>query len=638
MCGFVGILRFENESGVDLSNLLNMTKTIKHRGPDDEGFVVEQGNGKVKVYFGDDTPESVKDSFPELARIEDDFDEKSTIALGHRRLSIIDVTPAGHQPMSYADGRYWIAYNGEVYNYIELRKELELHGYHFKTQTDTEVILAAYDQWGVACQNKFNGMWAFIIYDVDKQTIFLSRDRFGIKPLYFYQNDNLLIVASEIKAILEYDNVVARPNIEYLQEYLEKGAMEYKAETAFKDIYRFPFASYTVLDLSQKLSTINAVRYWDYEINLSNEQFDINKSEKYADKYLDLLMDSVRLRMRSDVKIGVSLSGGIDSSSVIYLVSKIMNQSGMKNDCEAFSNVHAEQKKSKYDESEYMYEMCKLLNIKPNVIVSKCEDIPKIHLLSLLAFESPAEGFGLGGRAVCELMDDYNVKVSLDGQGADEQQAGYGPYFVNYFSNISYNHIFKEYYKASKTSLEKKYINIGVALKILKTIFGYNILIKAGRMLGKDLSIHLLPLNERLKLSTATTLVNLLHYADSRSMSYSQESRMPFMDYRLVEYMASIPACYKIHSGWTKYFARTSFHNKLPDKINWRVDKMGWPIPYQEYLGGDLKSWYREQMDENYTSKELGIALDEQKSINRNMRIINIKRWYAAFMGNDKGN
>jgi asparagine synthase (glutamine-hydrolysing) len=241
---------------------------ISHRGPDGEGFFFA---GNFINDFNLEKITSVKS-------------QNINVAFGHRRLSIIDLSIQGHQPMNYMN-RYWITYNGEIYNYIELKEELKELGYTFKSQTDTEVILAAYDAWGVDCQNKFNGMWAFALFDTKKEVIFISRDRFGIKPLYFYQDDNNFIFASEIKALLENKDVISNPNISYLKKYYNSGAKEYLRETAFTNIYRFNFSCYVILDQKNFTEKISEIRFWDYEVDTSAQEYNHDEAIKYAQKY-----------------------------------------------------------------------------------------------------------------------------------------------------------------------------------------------------------------------------------------------------------------------------------------------------------------------------------------------------------------
>ena len=334
MCGIIGVI---SKKSLKVSTIKKMNDAIAHRGPDGEGF-----------FFAGDVINDIH-----LEKIDTATSKNLNVAFGHKRLSIIDLSRQGHQPMSYID-RYWITYNGEIYNYIELKEELKKLGYSFKSQTDTEVILAAYDAWGVDCQNKFNGMWAFALFDIEKEVIFISRDRFGIKPLYFYQDNKNFIFASEIKALLENNEVVTSPNVSFLKEYYNTGSKEYAQETAFTNIYRFNFSSYVVLDEKNFTEKISEVRYWDYEVDTSVQEYSHDEAVKYAHKYYLLLKDAVRIRLRADVNVGTTLSGGLDSSSIVYLINEIKKEKKKSYTIETFSTVYHSKETKECDESYYI--------------------------------------------------------------------------------------------------------------------------------------------------------------------------------------------------------------------------------------------------------------------------------------------
>jgi asparagine synthase (glutamine-hydrolysing) len=279
MCGIVGIINLKKEEDHQAEYLHLMANKIRHRGPDDEGYVLFT-YAKCKPLYGDDTPGIKSDKqHIEYDHIDNNYKTQSYMAFGHRRLSIIDLSFAGHQPMSYLN-RYWIVYNGEVYNYIEIRKDLEQKGYSFNSTSDTEVIMVAYHHWGDECLKKFNGMWAFVIYDMHDNKLFISRDRFGIKPLYYYKKHNIFIFASEIKAILEHPEVKTAPNNKYCREYIDDGPKEYIRETAFENIFRFMHASYIEISFNDLItSKIHEKKYWDCAPNLSNENSTCRKQE-----------------------------------------------------------------------------------------------------------------------------------------------------------------------------------------------------------------------------------------------------------------------------------------------------------------------------------------------------------------------
>lgn len=274
MCGIAGIYNLNNEP-VSQNTLKRMCDVIKHRGPDDEGQWIDRN-----------------------------------IGFGHRRLSIIDLSSAGHQPMSNEDKTIWLTYNGEIYNYIELRPELEARGHHFKSHTDTEVIIHAYEEYGEECLNKFNEMFAFAIWDSRQNKLFCARDRFGIKPFYYYFDFRRFLFASEIKSIIEDKTIEKRPNNWIICDYLVYAYLDHTEETFFDGIKQLLPAHYLVI----KDGRLSIKRYWDLN---PEEKYEPSDDVKYAQRFYELFEDSIRLKLRSDVPVGTCLSGGLDSSSIV---------------------------------------------------------------------------------------------------------------------------------------------------------------------------------------------------------------------------------------------------------------------------------------------------------------------------------
>ncbi|OOE38687.1 asparagine synthase (glutamine-hydrolyzing), partial [Salinivibrio kushneri] len=548
MCGIAGYIARES---VEKSPLKKMTDAIAHRGPDGEGY-----------YYEND------------------------IAFGHRRLAIVDLSDHGKQPMEYQD-RYVTVFNGEIYNYLELKQELIEAGYSFSNETDTEVIMAAYDLWGSDCVKSFNGMWAFVLYDKQNETFFISRDRFGIKPLYYYCDNNNFVFCSEVKGIYASGLVEKAPNKSYLKNYLDNGPNEYDAETAFANVYRFPFAHYFLGSKEKLLNQPQFTRYWELTTNTSKERFCPNKAKQYAKQYYDLLADAVRLRLRADVKVGSALSGGLDSSSIVYLVNEQLKAQGKADLQETFSSVYKSDGTQDCDESIYIDLLAKELNVNSNQIEPQEDDIPVEHQKMIWAMENPPERTIMSSWHTFMKVRQSGVTVNLDGQGADELLAGYTPYISSYFVSISLIDLYKEVLFFLKLPGLKKRVVQSFFLAHFRFVFGQ----KKYERFFKKIKGHDAPnqLNETLKDAFTKGLVNLLHYADHTSMAHSVESRAPFMDYRLVEFLAKIPACYKMHNGWSKYIARLAFDQKLPNEITWRKDKMGWPVPEKYWFKGNLK-------------------------------------------------
>lgn len=593
MCGITGII---SKKPINNDIIEVLTDTILHRGPDGFGY-----------YKGD------------------------SFSFGHRRLSIVDLSEAGHQPMEYLH-RYVITFNGEIYNHFELRNELALNGYFFNSHTDTEVIMASYDFWGPECLNKFNGMWAFVIYDKLKEIFFISRDRFGKKPFYYYNNENTFIFASEIKAILAHPEVKAEPNKEFLNDYLKTTCKEYVRETSFQNIYRFDFASYFEGSLDDLLTNFKEKKFWHIKPNLSFEKFDEKKAHDHAKKYYELLEDAVRIRLRADVKVGSALSGGLDSSSIVYIVNKLLKEQGKKELQETFSSIYKSEGTEHCDESEYINLMAHKLEVHSNQIEPLEAHIPQEYEKMIFALENPPENSLMSSWHTFKLVSSTNVKVTLDGQGADEQLAGYLPYLLNYISSLPFIDMIKEAKHCYGIPNAKKYVLIGLCLGIYRILFGNDFLKLTVKIIfQKDFETNL---NKRLADDTMTNLITLIHYADHTSMAFSIESRMPFMDYRLVEFLASIPACYKMRNGWTKYLARIAFDKKLPDEINWRRDKMGWPIPEKKWFEGNLKEWFLDKVQQCKICTELNPKdkITPNKNFMLKVKKVNLFLWEKSFL------
>jgi asparagine synthase (glutamine-hydrolysing) len=631
MCGIFGL--FSN-SNFDLSIASRMSHALKHRGPDDEGFVVFNGDGIVPL-IGSDTPVEIAEKLSLDQGICDFLDlDKYQNFMGHRRLSIQDLSEKGHQPMQYQD-RYWIVFNGEIYNFIEIRNELEMEGYYFHSTSDTEVLLAAYDKWGVSCLNKLNGMWAFVLYDRKLGEVFLSRDRFGVKPLYFFHSGEVFIFSSEPKAILETGLVKRTPNLDYLNEFLQSGPNESIEQTAYEEIFRINNAHYIHCNIDNLVSgNFSQIKYWDLKPNLSNESFDKNKASEYAKKYYEILEDAVRLRLRADVKVGSALSGGLDSSSIVYLVNKIQKEAGLLDRQETFSCVYSRLEESHCDETFYIDKVATFLKVKSHKIEPTSEALPLEHDLVVRAMDTPFANSSMSGWHTYKLIKNNKIIVTLEGQGADELLAGYLGYIYIHLSTLTFRDLIKEAIAFLKVPGTKKHIVAGILFNILNKVglysasdFIYRKITQAKNPLDRSL-------NERLVNDSMNGLVNLLHYGDRVSMAHSVESRMPFLDYRLAEFLISVPACYKMHDGWTKYLARLAFNGLLPDDICWRKDKMGWPVPEELWLSGPLKGWYDETIGDstivNYYINN-GRVLPNSSDLPHSFYFANLAAWEKKF-------
>jgi asparagine synthase (glutamine-hydrolysing) len=618
MCGITGII---SKKVFTSKTLQGMNNSMLHRGPNGEGYMFSIG-----IELENEIPGTIE--FRPATR--------NFIGLGHRRLAIVDLSSLGHQPMTYGD-RYVITYNGEIYNHNELRRELSKIGYKFKSESDTEVVIAAYDAWGSDCINKFNGMWAFLILDTSKRLIFASRDRLGVKPLYYYKNRDLLIFASEIKAILKHPDVQKQPNWDYLKKYLKQGPTVHLPMTAFNGISAFPAASYLECDYDTILETpLSPKEYWSIQPNTEAEPYDEGRAQRYADEYFRILQDAVKLRLRADVKVGSALSGGIDSSSIVYLINRALSESKSNNQQETFSCVYKTDGASYCDESAKINIIAKHLSVISKQIEPKEDCIPDEHKKMIYMMDHPPESTCMSGWHTFKLVSSSGVTVTLDGQGADEQLAGYPKYWGYHIAQLSIGDAFRAFRRAFGMNQTGKYALIGLVICMMRSIFGKKITLRFINAFYVDAN-PFQPINTILKNDCETSLQTLIHYSDRVSMAFSVESRMPFLDYRLVEFLASVPSVYKLHDGWSKYIARKAFSGKLPDKIVWDKEKKGWPIPEEYWFSGGLKSWIDSTTGfcDTLTNQ---LAIPQKFSVNGSkisvkvkVRFLNLAVWYKTF-------
>ncbi len=541
MCGICGF----NWNDEKLCS--DMADALKHRGPDDEGF-----------YFNEN------------------------ISLGHRRLSIIDLK-TGHQPIYNEDKTICIIYNGEIYNYLELRKDLEIK-HKFYTNTDTEVILHAYEEWGKNCLNKFNGMWAFCIYDKNKNILFLARDRFGIKPLYYYFKNNEFIFASEIKAILRHD-IERVPNELLIFDYLMYNIVDHTNETFFKGINKIPKGHFAVFDI--KNNKLNIERYWTLKLSQEDNLGDERKIK-------DLFLDSVRLRLRSDVPVGSCLSGGIDSSSIVCTLSKMIDNKNIN----TFSAIFPGED---IDESEHIKTVIERTGVRANFTTPSGKELMKDIIKFVYHQEEPLTGPGVYTQfRVMKLAHEKRLKVLLDGQGADELLAGYKYFFGYYFKELLKNGkistLIREvvpYYKK-----HRRFYEVGMMLYLfLPYSFKRYMFQRENRYVNnhfmreyqkkstylKDF-IDSKSLNDSLLKHFEYKLGHLLNWEDKNSMAFSIETRLPFLDYRFVKYLFSLPSSSKIKNGETKAIFRKAMKGILPYRILQRQDKLGFATPEDEWI------------------------------------------------------
>jgi asparagine synthase (glutamine-hydrolysing) len=576
MCGIFGII--DRKDKINITKLQEVSKILRYRGPDDEGYLLASPDGKsCKSYKGDMSPQSLDLPHIFCAYVGDN------IALLHRRLSIIDLSDSGHQPMGYAD-RYWITLNGEIYNYLEIKEELLKKGYGFKSTSDTEVVLAAYSEWGEDCVRRFNGMWAFAIWDNKDNSFFLSRDRFGVKPLYYYYTNFIFIFCSEIKGIRSYLNDSLALDVKQVLRFLDRGEfMEGESEGSLFEGIRQLMPGH---NLTLENNNLKAYKYYDLKI-VPNR----NKLSDNIEMLRSLFGESIKYRLRSDVEVGACLSGGIDSSSIVSYATSLYKKT--------FNTFSATWPGESMDESFYIDKVnhkwnCVAHTFKPDLI-NLLETIDK----EIWHQEMPLSGSSLLAQwFVMEQSKKANIKVLLDGQGADEILAGYPHYIITYINDLFVHLNWRELF-AHRRELAKKDYRI---LSPVKTQL-YNLMyrgkyasffpIRSGFInLYRNTKKYIAPsqFNSLAELQKyeieKNTLLPLLHIEDRNSMAHSVESRLPFLDYRMVEFCINIPAEQKIQGVNTKYILKESMKEFLPADVYNRKDKIGFATPLeQRYFG-----------------------------------------------------
>jgi asparagine synthase (glutamine-hydrolysing) len=614
MCGISGFITIEKKLQAD--SIFRMNSTITHRGPDDEGVVLFDENDFC-VLGSSDTAEkswnSVEVYSPQKSTEFSSF--TSNVGFGHRRLSILDLSSKGHQPFCTRDAKFWITFNGEVYNYLEIRNELIELGYFFSTDTDTEVILYAYQEWGIECQHRFNGMWAFAIYDRQEKTLFLSRDRFGIKPLYYwFSPDGDFYFASEIKQFTVLPGWTAVLNKERGVDFLFYALTDHSEETLFKGVKTLlpsHFILTTIESLLVNSSTLICQNWYSIKITNSTVSFEEAKVD-----FLEKFKNSVNLHLRSDVTVGSSLSGGLDSSSIVQIVNLLLRQQNKSKLQKTFSSCSEDQR---FDERFWMEEVVKDTEVDAHYVYPKGEDVFKLTDKLIWHVEEPYQSQSVFlGYHVYEMARRSNVKVLLSGQGADEYLSGY-----NSFRNFRLKTLAKRF------KLRQLYSEIGSVSKIIKILlniafdklpsmlrYKLSFFNKKNRLLSKIVNLNILD-NERIhpykylkhndnsyrSISNhqlfKEPLQKYLKWEDRISMLHSIEARVPFLEYQLIEFVYSLPLDYLDAPGQSKKILVEALKGILTEKVRIRKDKQGFTTPERRWFITDFSADFLKVFDED---------------------------------------
>lgn len=633
MCG---IVLCHVPGGARAREVLAMNHALRHRGPDGEGYLLVRGHEQLDL-AGPDTSDEVRHApnGPRDGDIRAHLDERFELMLAQRRLAIVDLSPAGHQPMASVDGRCWAVYNGEIYNFVELREELQALGHVFRGHSDTEVLLAAYQAWGEAALQRLNGMWALVIYDAARRELFIARDRFGVKPLYLWQGaGGALLLASEVKALLRHPLVQTAPDQAACRRFLAQGPDETAEATLFQGIRRFPAGHWARVPLDAPRWAPQP--FWQLPPPAdADEVFDPARAQALQARYLALLDDAVRLRLRSDVRVGTALSGGLDSSSVALLVNRALQAQGATAQQQVFSSVYRDPRYSASDESAWIAQVAGQLGVASHTIEARWQDLPTEHERMVWALDTPPANSLMSSWHTYRLVAAQGVTVTLDGQGADEQLAGY----VRYVRNLVLQSGWRAGWQTAQAFRQQMpgfgaQMGVALALKASRSLLG-----EAGTAaLVRGLRMGSQPLrtvDEALRGDFARALPILIHYADKTAMAWSVESRMPFMDYRLVEFLATVPPAYKLHQGWTKWLARAAVQGQLPDEVVWRRDKQGWPIPEAQWFGGPLAGWLDQQLAASPFAADLAAEAGARPGLAARLRQLNLAVWHRLFFEED---
>ena len=601
MCGIAGA--YDPQGGVELGRLQRMSALLRHRGPEDEGLaLLDARSGRVVILGGPDTPAAVfAADLPYTpgrgrgAAAGASLGAPAHVGLVHRRLSFLDLSPAGHGPMCDASGELWITYNGEVYNYVELREELKAAGERFHTGTDTEVILAAYRRWGRDCVKRFNGMFAFALWDTRRRELYCARDRFGVKPFYYQWSGGGLVFASDPRTLVRSQDRAPIVSPDAVLDFIALDWVDHEPTTFFAGVRQLPAAHYLVVGESGL-----AFVEWG---RLDPSSRAAGTPADWAHEFAERFTDAVRLRLRADVEVGACLSGGLDSSAVVTTATTHLGQP-----MHAFTCAYDEG--PAYDERPYVRAVVEATGMRSHVIVPDGGDFwTCFDALTDLQGE-PTAGSGLYSQwKVMELAHRSGIKALLDGQGGDETLAGYGRYLPTRLRDLLGAGRTGEFLELFAPVADRLGASTALALTFepwlpaaliggLRRRFGQakdrvlSPMVRAAararaRQVPRPPTEFASGLLNHLAFDTLSRMLpSLLRYEDRNSMAFSIETRLPFLDYRLVEFAFSLPDDQRLDGTTTKAILRRALADRIPRAVLDRRDKMGFETPADLWLRG----------------------------------------------------
>ena len=606
MCGITGF------NWSDMRLIKNMT----NRGPDDSGHYV------------------------------DDY-----ISIGHRRLSILDLSCAGHQPMFDKNKEIVIVYNGEIYNYIEIKQELKKKGYTFKSKTDTEMILNAYKEWGPECIKRFIGMFAFVIYEIKNKILFLVRDHVGIKPLYYYKDKKRFIFSSTISPILVH-NFSTQPNKKLIRDFLLYNNMDHTNETFFTNIMKFPKGYYAIFNIRE-----NKLKWYNWWENTFTGDYTGNYNEAVKE-LRELMIKSVNRRLLSDVPVGTCLSGGIDSSSIACLINK-SKRSKIKTFSVVFPGFL-------FDESKYINIVSSKTGMKNYKIIPTAEDIKKDLFDFINAIGEPVPGPSPYSQYnVFKLARNNDVTVLLDGQGGDELFAGYHYLYGFYIKGLIKKGKFIKAFNEISGLFRSGHFKLGffslgflfVPSFIRRHYFSGKSNICESLLKDKEAETPFFDeyygissLYDSLKFHLDYKLEQLLKWEDRNSMAYSREARVPLLDIDVMRFVFRLPEDFIISHGKTKTIFRDAMGGIVPNDILDRRDKIGFATPEDDWLREEqlkklLVDWFikNDPLSKNYinpkkTRDMIKQHITEKKNHGRTIwRAVFLEAWFKTFQNRFDG-
>ncbi len=607
MCGLSAI--FAHTGAQPLADpIRRMTDLVRHRGPDGEGFILWDQAGRAHAFGGDDTPADAYDApiAAQPARTPPGERLPAVAALGHRRLAIVDLSAAGHQPMASPDGEHVIVFNGEVYNHNDIRRELEALGCRFTSRTDTEVILHAYRQWGVTCLDRFNGMFTIVIYAPRTRRVFIARDRFGVKPCYLWTSpQGFTAVASEIKQFTALPGWEARLDAQRTFDYLNYALTDHSEHTMFADVGQLRGGECFEGSIDELSEHRQRRRRW-YE--LRPEPLPRSAADA-AEQFRALFTDAVSLRLEADVPVGTALSGGLDSSSIVCVASNILRGNGHGAGQSSFSACAED---PRYDERQHIERVIAHTGVTPHYTFPRLHDFLDRLPTIIWHQDEPFGGASIFAEwEVFRLVGQTQVRVTLDGHGADELLAGYHTFFGPMLAGLARRGRFGALGREAAALRAMHGYGAGyVATRLADSLlpsWANALARRAGGRITSDvdwmetraLGITTEDLPARLGARAhsardysvsqllASSLPVQLHWCDRDSMAHSIESRAPFLDYRLIEFVLGCPEEVRIGGGTTKRLQREGMKGILPEEIRQRRDKMGFVTPEEKWVRVD---------------------------------------------------